>query len=79
MKRRQVYTLDLAQIEGDGEFSCPECGTAISPDDDTEEIYSIVEPKVNSHGLKEIVIQCNRCASRLHLTGFSMLRRLCLW
>jgi DNA-directed RNA polymerase subunit RPC12/RpoP len=76
VKRKEVFKLDLAQIEGEGDISCPKCGTAISPDDDTEGTYSIVEPKVNSHGLKEIVIQCNRCASKLYLTGFSLLDQL---
>jgi hypothetical protein len=76
MKRKEVFTLDLAKVEGNGEISCPKCGTAISPDDDTEGTYSIVEPKVNSRGLKELVIQCNRCASKLVLTGFSLLDKL---
>jgi hypothetical protein len=76
VKRKKVFTVDLAQVEGDGEISCPKCGTAISPDDDSEGTYSIVEPKVNSHGLKELIIQCNRCASKLHLTGFSLLDKL---
>ncbi len=76
MKSKNSLTLNLTQIEGDGDFSCPKCGTAISPDDDTEGNYSIVEPKVNSRGLKEVIIRCNRCASRLHLTGFSVLQKL---
>ena len=76
MTRKEVFTLDLAKIEGDGDFSCPKCGTAISPDDDTEGTYSIVEPKVSGHSLKELVIQCNRCASKLSLTGFSLLDKL---
>ena len=76
MKQKQVYVLDLTKIDGSGDFPCPRCGTAISPDDCTEETYSILEPKVNSHGLEELVIRCNRCASQLHLTGFSLLQKL---
>ena len=76
MKRKEVFKLDLAKIEGDGEFSCPKCGTEISPDDDSEGTYSIVEPKVNNRGLKELVIRCNKCACKLHLTGFSILNNL---
>jgi hypothetical protein len=76
VNHKEKFTLDLAKIEGNGDFSCPKCGTAISPDDDTEGTYSIVEPRVNGHSLKELVIQCNRCASKLHLTGFSLLDKL---
>lgn len=76
MRQKQVYMVDLTKIDGSGEFSCPRCGTAISPDDTTEEAYSILETKVNRQGLEELVIRCNRCASQLHLTGFSLLEKL---
>jgi DNA-directed RNA polymerase subunit RPC12/RpoP len=76
MKQTHAYVLDLTKIDGNGDFSCPRCGTAISPDDYTEEAYSILETKVNSHGLEELVIRCNKCASKLHLTGFSLLQKL---
>jgi hypothetical protein len=76
MKQKQVYVLDLTKIDGNGDFSCPRCGTAISPDDCSEKNYSILETKVNSHGLEELVIRCNKCASQLHLTGFSFLQKL---
>jgi uncharacterized C2H2 Zn-finger protein len=76
MKQMQVYIVDLTKINGSGDFPCPRCGTVISPDDCTEEAYSILEPKVNNHGLEELVLRCNRCASKLHLTGFSLLQKL---
>jgi predicted RNA-binding Zn-ribbon protein involved in translation (DUF1610 family) len=76
MKQSYAYSVDLTKIEGKGEFSCPRCGTLISPDDTTEETYSIVEPKVNSHGLEELVITCNLCNSQIHITGFSLLEKL---
>jgi uncharacterized C2H2 Zn-finger protein len=76
MKQMQVYTVDLTKIDGSGDFPCPRCGAAISPDDRTEEVYSILKTKVDSHGLEELVIRCNRCASQLHLTGFSLLQKL---
>ncbi len=76
MKQKQAYVLDLTKIGGSGEFSCPHCGTAISPDDCTEQAYSILEAKVNAHGLEELVIQCNKCTSQLHLTGFALLEEL---
>jgi hypothetical protein len=71
-----MYVLDLTKVDGSGDFSCPECGTAISPDDCTEDAYSILETKVNNQGLQELVIRCNTCVSQLHLTGFSLLQKL---
>ncbi len=76
MKQKHVHVLDLAKMDGDGEFPCPECGTTISPDDCSEESYSILEIKINLEGLEEVIIKCNRCASQLHLTGFSLLLNL---
>ena len=76
MKQIHAYRLDLTRIEGKGDFSCPRCGTKISPDDETENVYAILEPKVNNHGLEELVIRCNKCSSQIHMTGFSTLQRL---
>ncbi len=76
MKQSQLYEMDLTKTGGDGDFQCPGCGAAISPDDCTEEAYSILEAKVNDQGLEELVIRCNKCASELHLTGFSLLQKL---
>ena len=75
MKQTHVYKIDLIQINGNGEFQCPRCGNFISPDDTTEKTYTIVEPKVNSQGLEELIIRCNRCTSYIHLTGFSLLKQ----
>jgi hypothetical protein len=71
-----MYVLDLTKIDGSGDFSCPKCGTAISPDDCTQEAYSLLEANVNDQGLEELVIRCNTCESELHLTGFSLLQKL---
>ncbi len=76
MKQTHAYKIDLAKIEGDGEFSCPRCGATISPDDDNEEAYSIISSKASSEGLEEIVVRCNKCCSSIHVTGFSLLQRL---
>ncbi len=76
MKETQVYVMDLTKTDESGDFSCPGCGTAISPDDCTEEAYSILEAKVSNQGLEELVIRCNKCTSELHLTGFSILQKL---
>jgi DNA-directed RNA polymerase subunit RPC12/RpoP len=71
-----VYKLNLTKMKGSGDFRCPRCGTLISPDDCTEDAYSILETKVNDQSLEELVIRCNKCESQLHLTGFSLLQNL---
>lgn len=76
MKQTHVYVLDLSILNGSGDFSCPRCGTTISPDDCTEMSYSILETKVDDHGLDELMIRCNKCESNLHLTGFPLLQEL---
>ena len=76
MKQTHAYKVDLAKIDGGGEFACPRCGAKMSPDDDTEETYSILGSKANDNGLEEMVIQCNKCSSHIHLTGFSLLQDL---
>ena len=76
MQHAQVFRLDLTKIEGNGDFSCPRCGSTISPDETEEKTYCIVEPKVNSHGLEELIICCNKCKSNIYLTGFSLLEEL---
>jgi predicted RNA-binding Zn-ribbon protein involved in translation (DUF1610 family) len=65
-----IYTIDLTQIDGDGSFPCPKCGTVISPEDETEEIYKIVDTKIVNDELVELVIMCGACRSNMKLTGF---------
>jgi len=76
MKQIQSHVLDLTTIDGDGEFLCPDCGNRISPDDYTEDGYSILEIKVETQSLDEVIIQCKKCAATIHLTGFSLLQKL---
>ena len=73
MKQLLLYTIDLRKLEGIGEFSCPCCAVKISPDDETEDVYSILEAKVNNNKLESILIQCNNCANKILLTGFLIL------
>ena len=77
-KRKQakqilVTKLDLTTIDGNGDFSCPMCGVTISPEDETENVYTILEEKVRNNALEELVIQCNACSNRICLTGFPSL------
>jgi len=69
--RSSAYTVNLAAIEGDGSFQCPKCGMTISPEDESENNYKILETKVDDNGdLSELVISCNKCRSNIKLTGF---------
>ena len=67
-----VYQVDLTELQGEGDFPCPGCGVVISPEDETEEVYVIVDTKVNGEELEELVIQCNRCKSKIRLVGFKV-------
>jgi len=76
MKQTRAYNLDLTKIKGEGDFTCPKCGTSMSPDDCSEKTYAILETAFSHHGLEELVIRCCNCTSKIHLTGFSLLREL---
>ena len=69
-KKSVNYTIDLTKIEGDGCFPCPKCGTVISPEDESEEFYKIVDTKVINGELVELVIVCGKCGCGTKLTGF---------
>jgi predicted RNA-binding Zn-ribbon protein involved in translation (DUF1610 family) len=70
VKRSMAYTVDLTKIDGDGAFPCPKCGTIISPDDESEENYQIVDTKVRNDELAELVVECKRCGTTIKLVGF---------
>ena len=68
--QRHAFTIDLTKVDGDGTIKCPKCSVTISPDDTSEEVYTILEPAVKGDTLSKIVLQCNRCKSRIDLVGF---------
>jgi len=70
VKKSVMYTIDLTKIDGDGAFPCPKCGSIISPDDETEEIYQIVETRAKNDELAEVILMCNKCKSTIKLVGF---------
>lgn len=75
MTQVHVHTIDLREIEGEGDFTCPKCGATISPDDVSEENYTVVEVKENEDGLmEEMTIQCLKCKSEVRLIGFLELK-----
>ena len=76
MKQILAHKINLIALEGEGDFLCPYCGTKISPDDETEEVYSVLEPKVRNNILECLLIRCNNCANKILLTGFSALETI---
>mgnify|MGYP006270311545 CR=1 FL=1 len=70
VKKSMNHVIDLTKIDGDGAFPCPRCGTMISPDDESEEVYQIVETKVKNDELAELILTCNKCGSTIKLVGF---------
>ena len=69
-KKECEYTVNLVAIEGDGTFPCPKCGTTMSPEDETEENYRIVNTKIVNNELAELIIVCGKCGSIIKITGF---------
>jgi transcription elongation factor Elf1 len=73
MQKTKPYTIDLTKVNGNGTFNCPKCGIQISPDDTSENAYTIIEPIVKEDSLEKILLQCNNCQSRIRLIGFNAL------
>lgn len=72
-----LYKIDLAKIEGEGEFPCPSCGNLISPDDESGLNYEILNVSVDDQGrLKEILVVCKKCGSKIILEGFELLSEI---
>ena len=76
MKQVLAHKINLIGLEGKGDFLCPCCGTKISPNDETEEVYSILEPKVRNNTLESLLIRCNNCSNKILLNGFSVLETI---
>ena len=70
MKNKVQHKIDLTQIDGDGAFPCPKCATMISPEDESESVYKIVDTRVSNNELVELTIKCNNCKTNMKLTGF---------
>jgi len=75
LEQIEFYTIDLTKIHGNGEFRCPRCGVEMSPDDETEDVYTILETVTKGDELEKIILQCNKCGSRIHLIGFHKLNQ----
>ena len=70
------YKLDVATTKRSGDFACPCCRIKISPDDHSENVYSLGDIKLNKSALEEIVLRCNRCNSIIRLTGFLEIQKI---
>jgi len=70
VKKNMAYVIDLTKIDGDGAFPCPKCGTVISPDDESDSNYEIVDTKVKNDELAELLVMCKKCRTSIKLTGF---------
>jgi predicted RNA-binding Zn-ribbon protein involved in translation (DUF1610 family) len=70
VKKNMIHTIDLTKIDGDGAFPCPKCGSVISPDDETDTTYQIVETKVKGDDLEELILTCKKCGTTMKLVGF---------
>ena len=68
--KEHEYIVDLLTVEGSGSFACPKCGMTISPEDETEKNYTIVNTKVVNDELVELVVACGKCGITMVLTGF---------
>ncbi|MDR1993204.1 MAG: hypothetical protein LBQ98_06910 [Nitrososphaerota archaeon] len=65
-----TYTIELDTAKSDGTVTCPKCNTAISPDDETENNYKIIDIKINKTQITKLSLICNKCNSTINLTGF---------
>lgn len=75
MQEIKRYTVDLTKTDGNGEFNCPKCGTEMSPDDETEAVYTVLDTVMKQDCLQKIILRCNKCGSQISLVGFDFLFR----
>jgi predicted RNA-binding Zn-ribbon protein involved in translation (DUF1610 family) len=62
-------TIPLEQVDENGSFKCPKCSTTISPDDETDDAYEIIETKMVDDEISELIIECGTCGTIITLTG----------
>ena len=77
MKQVSAFRINLNDIEGTGDFPCPSCGAIISPDDESEKTYKIIDIETYEDGsLKTLTLVCNECRATIILEGFEALDKL---
>jgi predicted RNA-binding Zn-ribbon protein involved in translation (DUF1610 family) len=73
MEKSKLFVVDLSKTKRSGEFECPKCGVRISPDDQSEDAYAILKTVMKGDCLEQLILQCNKCGSQIHLIGFNSL------
>jgi len=74
VKQVSAFRINLNDIEGSGDFPCPSCGVIISPDDESEKTYKIIDIETFKDGsLKTLTLLCNECHATIILEGFEAL------
>ena len=77
MKQVSAFRINLNNIEGAGDFPCPSCGAIISPDDDSEKTYKIINIETYEDGsLRFLTLLCKKCRATIILEGFEALNSL---
>jgi len=77
LKQVSAFRINLNNIEGSGDFPCPSCGVIISPDDDSEKTYRIIDIETHKDGsLKTLSLLCKKCNATIILEGFEALNIL---
>jgi DNA-directed RNA polymerase subunit RPC12/RpoP len=71
MEKSKLFVVDVSETKRSGEFKCPKCGVRISPDDRSEDAYMILETVMKGDCLEKLVLQCNKCGSKIQLIGFN--------
>jgi predicted RNA-binding Zn-ribbon protein involved in translation (DUF1610 family) len=69
-KKPTYLKVDVTTLPKSGEFPCPKCGTIISPDDESETVYTIGRTHVKGDNLESLDLSCNKCGSTINLYGF---------
>ncbi|MDH5266856.1 MAG: hypothetical protein OEW62_04165 [Candidatus Bathyarchaeota archaeon] len=75
MKQIQPRMIDLTKIEGNEDFPYPNRRVTISPEDQIESVYSVLEAKIQNMSLEELVIASNECVIDVRFVGFLSIRR----
>lgn len=70
-KHEPIITTNIRKldIESDGKFPCPKCGAVISPEDETDEIYKILNVERSPSGdISGVLIRC-KCGAVIRIVG----------
>lgn len=72
---KKFFVVDLSDVGEKEKVTCPKCEAEISPNDKTEDVYTILKPVMKGPRLEKIIIKCNKCESLIHLVGFDTIQK----